>query len=193
MRVVVSLRRRAGPHGAALHRAQRHPPARRAAPARGGVGGPDGACWTGAPTPNNSRRWPLTGEWPATWCPTSASVTLNFRYAPDRHLADAEEYLRQLLAGTFDEEEGDGWARRRRGRRRSAVSGPSSACRTCGEDGCGAAGQSRMDRRGVVLGTWRSCREFRPGRPAAGSSPGRARDACAVAANACEVLAALIA
>ena len=42
--------------------------------------------------------------------PDAASVTLNFRYAPDRHLADADDYLRQLLAGTFSEEEGDSWA-----------------------------------------------------------------------------------
>jgi succinyl-diaminopimelate desuccinylase len=42
--------------------------------------------------------------------PDAASVTLNFRYAPDRHLAEAEAYVRQLLAGTFDEEDGDGWA-----------------------------------------------------------------------------------
>jgi succinyl-diaminopimelate desuccinylase len=41
--------------------------------------------------------------------PDAASVTLNFRYAPDRHLADAEAYLRQLLAGTFNEAEGDVW------------------------------------------------------------------------------------
>jgi len=41
--------------------------------------------------------------------PDAASVTLNFRYAPDRRLADAEDYLRQLLAGTFSEEDGDGW------------------------------------------------------------------------------------
>ena len=31
--------------------------------------------------------------------PDAASVTLNFRYAPDRNLAEAEAYLRQLLAG----------------------------------------------------------------------------------------------
>jgi succinyl-diaminopimelate desuccinylase len=42
--------------------------------------------------------------------PDAASVTLNFRYAPDRHLADAEAYVRQLLAGTFDEGEGDGFS-----------------------------------------------------------------------------------
>ena len=42
--------------------------------------------------------------------PDAASVTLNFRYAPDRHLADADDYLRQVLAGTFSEEEGDSWA-----------------------------------------------------------------------------------
>jgi succinyl-diaminopimelate desuccinylase len=41
--------------------------------------------------------------------PDAASVTLNFRYAPDRHLADAEAYLRQLLDGTFNEADGDSW------------------------------------------------------------------------------------
>jgi succinyl-diaminopimelate desuccinylase len=39
--------------------------------------------------------------------PDAASVTLNFRYAPDRVLADAEAYLRHLLAGYYDEDEGD--------------------------------------------------------------------------------------
>ncbi len=42
--------------------------------------------------------------------PDAASVTLNYRYAPDRHLAEADDYLQQLLAGTFSEEEGDTWA-----------------------------------------------------------------------------------
>jgi succinyl-diaminopimelate desuccinylase len=42
--------------------------------------------------------------------PDLAGVTLNFRYAPDRHLADAEAYLHHLLAGTFSAEEGDVWA-----------------------------------------------------------------------------------
>jgi succinyl-diaminopimelate desuccinylase len=41
--------------------------------------------------------------------PDAASVTVNFRYAPDRTLADAEEYLRRLLRGCFSEEDGDGW------------------------------------------------------------------------------------
>jgi succinyl-diaminopimelate desuccinylase len=41
--------------------------------------------------------------------PDAASVTLNFRYAPDRHLADAEAYLRQLFVGTYDESDGDSW------------------------------------------------------------------------------------
>jgi succinyl-diaminopimelate desuccinylase len=42
--------------------------------------------------------------------PDAAGITLNFRYAPDRDLADAEASLRQLLDGTFDERAGDGWA-----------------------------------------------------------------------------------
>jgi succinyl-diaminopimelate desuccinylase len=41
--------------------------------------------------------------------PDAASVTLNFRYAPDRNLAGAEAYLRELLADTFREDEGDVW------------------------------------------------------------------------------------
>jgi succinyl-diaminopimelate desuccinylase len=41
--------------------------------------------------------------------PDAANVTVNFRYAPDRNLAGAEAYLRQLLAGTFSEAEGDVW------------------------------------------------------------------------------------
>jgi succinyl-diaminopimelate desuccinylase len=42
--------------------------------------------------------------------PDQASVTVNFRYAPDRDLAGAEASLRQLLGGSFSEDEGDGWA-----------------------------------------------------------------------------------
>jgi succinyl-diaminopimelate desuccinylase len=39
--------------------------------------------------------------------PDAASVTINFRYAPDRHAADAEAYLRQLLGPDVVEAEGD--------------------------------------------------------------------------------------
>jgi succinyl-diaminopimelate desuccinylase len=39
--------------------------------------------------------------------PDRASVTLNFRYAPDRYRDDAETYLRQLFSGLIHEEEGD--------------------------------------------------------------------------------------
>jgi succinyl-diaminopimelate desuccinylase len=41
--------------------------------------------------------------------PDAASVTLNFRYAPDRVMAEADEYLRRLLSGSFSEDEGDSW------------------------------------------------------------------------------------
>jgi succinyl-diaminopimelate desuccinylase len=41
--------------------------------------------------------------------PDAASVTLNFRYAPDRVMAEADEYLRQLLSGSFNEDDGDSW------------------------------------------------------------------------------------
>jgi succinyl-diaminopimelate desuccinylase len=40
--------------------------------------------------------------------PDAASVTVNFRYAPDRVLAGAEDYLHRLLGG-FSGDEGDGW------------------------------------------------------------------------------------
>ena len=39
--------------------------------------------------------------------PDVARLTVNFRYAPDRHLADAEVYLRQLFDGVIDVEGGD--------------------------------------------------------------------------------------
>jgi succinyl-diaminopimelate desuccinylase len=39
--------------------------------------------------------------------PDAASVTVNFRYAPDRDAAEAESFVRDLLAGTFDEGDGD--------------------------------------------------------------------------------------
>ena len=39
--------------------------------------------------------------------PDAASVTLNFRYAPDRDAAAAEAFVREVLAGAFDTEEGD--------------------------------------------------------------------------------------
>jgi succinyl-diaminopimelate desuccinylase len=42
--------------------------------------------------------------------PDAASLTVNFRYAPDRDLAAAEAYVRHLLGGWFNEDEGDGWA-----------------------------------------------------------------------------------
>jgi succinyl-diaminopimelate desuccinylase len=41
--------------------------------------------------------------------PDAASVTLNFRYAPDRHAAGAEAYLRELLAADINEADGDTW------------------------------------------------------------------------------------
>jgi succinyl-diaminopimelate desuccinylase len=41
--------------------------------------------------------------------PDAASVTINLRYAPDRTMVEAEAALRDMLAGTFDEEDGDTW------------------------------------------------------------------------------------
>jgi succinyl-diaminopimelate desuccinylase len=42
--------------------------------------------------------------------PDAASVTLNFRYAPDRDAAAAAAFVRQLLSGTYDENDGDAFA-----------------------------------------------------------------------------------
>jgi succinyl-diaminopimelate desuccinylase len=39
--------------------------------------------------------------------PDAASITVNFRYAPDRHATGAEAFLRQLLDGLYDEGDGD--------------------------------------------------------------------------------------
>jgi succinyl-diaminopimelate desuccinylase len=39
--------------------------------------------------------------------PDAASVTVNFRYAPDRDAAAAEAFVRELLTGTFDTDDGD--------------------------------------------------------------------------------------
>jgi succinyl-diaminopimelate desuccinylase len=41
--------------------------------------------------------------------PDAASVTLNFRYAPDRRMADAEQFLRHLVGDLLDEGDGDRW------------------------------------------------------------------------------------
>jgi succinyl-diaminopimelate desuccinylase len=39
--------------------------------------------------------------------PDAASITINFRYAPDRDSVGAEAYLRDLLDSTFSEDDGD--------------------------------------------------------------------------------------
>jgi succinyl-diaminopimelate desuccinylase len=41
--------------------------------------------------------------------PDAASLTVNYRYAPDRDSTEAEAYLRRLLGDSVNEEEGDGW------------------------------------------------------------------------------------
>jgi succinyl-diaminopimelate desuccinylase len=52
----------------------------------------------------------IDGGVAANVVPDEASVTINFRYAPDRNLGQAEEYLRQILGGSaLGEEDGDGW------------------------------------------------------------------------------------
>jgi succinyl-diaminopimelate desuccinylase len=49
----------------------------------------------------------IDGGVAANVVPDAASVTINFRYAPDRRSNDAETFVRQLLAPTFDEDQGD--------------------------------------------------------------------------------------
>jgi succinyl-diaminopimelate desuccinylase len=49
----------------------------------------------------------IDGGVAANVVPDAASITVNFRYAPDRRQADAAAFLRQLLAPAFDEGEGD--------------------------------------------------------------------------------------
>ena len=52
--------------------------------------GPRAWSSTGASTPSSSRRSASTGAWPPTSCPTGPRLLLNFRFAPDRTIADAE-------------------------------------------------------------------------------------------------------
>jgi succinyl-diaminopimelate desuccinylase len=49
----------------------------------------------------------VTGGVAPNVVPDAASVTINFRYAPDRQATDAVAYVRELLAPYFDEDEGD--------------------------------------------------------------------------------------
>src|ERR1700733_6429247 len=51
----------------------------------------------------------IDGGVAANVVPDRASVTLNHRYAPDRHKAGAEAFLRELLDPTLDPELGDTW------------------------------------------------------------------------------------
>jgi succinyl-diaminopimelate desuccinylase len=52
----------------------------------------------------------IDGGVAANVVPDRASVTLNFRYAPDRSAAEAEAFLRELLGATICEAEGDEWS-----------------------------------------------------------------------------------
>ena len=90
MRAGRVARRSPGPHGAAVDGGQRRAPpgpgARRARALRADAV----SCSTAASTPSSSRRWASKAGWPATWCPTEAVVTINYRFAPDRDVAAAE-------------------------------------------------------------------------------------------------------
>jgi succinyl-diaminopimelate desuccinylase len=52
----------------------------------------------------------IDGGVAANVVPDLASVTINFRYAPDRTGEQAAAYVRGVLGPTLNEDEGDGWA-----------------------------------------------------------------------------------
>jgi succinyl-diaminopimelate desuccinylase len=51
----------------------------------------------------------IDGGVAANVVPDEASVTLNHRYAPDRHMAEAEAFLHELLDPTLELDAGDSW------------------------------------------------------------------------------------
>ena len=83
MRVRITLRGRAGPHGAALHGPQRHPSPGPAAPAGGGLGGRE-VVLDGCTYAEQLQVVAVEGGVAANVVPDEAPVTLNHRYAPDR-------------------------------------------------------------------------------------------------------------
>ncbi len=100
--------------------------------------------------------------------PDAASLTLNFRYAPDRTLAEADGYLRQLLQRVLPRGRRRQLAADRRGGRRPALLGPSAPGRAGGRDRDGPPGQGGMDRCRLVLGARGPGGQFRARRPAPG-------------------------
>ena len=111
------------------------------------------------------------GEWPATSIPDECTVTVNFRFAPDRSRGARRPHVREVLRRAFDAviEIVD-----------SAPGGPPgpgpaarAGVRRVGRRA--AAGQARLDGRGPLRRARHPGAELRPGRPGARPHPRGAR------------------
>ena len=87
--------------------------------------------------------------------PDECVVTVNYRFAPDRSLAEAEALVRDLFARVRGQH-------RRRGARRAAGPRPRRRCRLRPGGGGDAATEVRVDRRRALLGARGARPQLRP-------------------------------
>ena len=174
MRVGGRPGRGAGPHRPALHRAQRHPPAGPGARARWPAGEGRTVDARGCEYIEQLQAVAVSGGVAGNVVPDRAALTVNYRFAPDRDrpgpgrsCGAARRAARRRSWVTAAR-----WSTRPTGRRPSPR--PPAAGRAGDRHRPAAAGQGRLDRRGVVLGPRHPGGQLRPGRPAAGPPPRRA-------------------
>ena len=102
--------------------------------------------------------------------PDAASLTVNFRFAPDRTVAEATQHVHELFDGLdVDVELTDAAA--------GALPGADGAGggRTRGSRGRSGAGEVRVDRRRTLCGAWHSGRQLWTRRPESGTPCRRTR------------------
>ena len=100
--------------------------------------------------------------------PDECVVTVNHRFAPDRTVEQAQDYVREIFAG-WDVE------LHRLGRRGPPGAGRPGRRHPAGDGGRHPAGQVRLDRRGPLLRTRDARGQLRPRRPGSRPLPRRAR------------------
>ena len=106
--------------------------------------------------------------------PDRASIVVNHRYAPDREAGRGRGLPARPLGRRARARRRVGAHRRRR--RRAALPRTSAPGRAGREERRRAAGEGRLDRRGLVLGARRAGRQLRARRSAAGAPSRRAGD-----------------